>query len=266
MVDIASKLITSRSATAHCTLTFSDPSTYAALTSATLAKGDALAVARVAGIQAAKQTSMLLPLAHPSLSLTSISITLKPYISNAREASTSTSGSALGSGVRISARVSCDGRTGVEMEALTAVTVAGLTLYDMCKGVDKKMILSQAYVTRKSGGKSGSWVFEPWKEEREREKGLEIEREKTEKELETLRAQRAESLARLRGLLKRVERREGRGQDEGWDEMHWRVGARALESRWKMENEGTAVVMQDGRTARKWDGERMVVERVEGED
>ena len=162
----------------------------------------------------------------------------------------------------------CDGKTGVEMEALTAATVAGLTLYDMCKGVDKKMMLGQAYVARKSGGKSGGWTFKPGKDEQPLQPKRGHEMAQMGAELAMLRARRVGSVERLRELLRRVERREGKGvgggyeEGEGWDETHGRVGVRALQSRWRRENEGTKVVLQDGRTARRWDGERIVVERV----
>ncbi|ETN46300.1 molybdenum cofactor biosynthesis protein C [Cyphellophora europaea CBS 101466] len=166
MVSITHKAPTARSATATCTLSFSSPTTHAALTSATLHKGDALAVARIAGIQAAKLTSTLIPLAHPSLQITYVNVgieVLAPAESSSSAAadvkSTNTTPRESG-GARITARVDCEGKTGVEMEALTAAQVAGLALYDMLKGVDKGMCLGEGRVVAKRGGKSGGWRWD----------------------------------------------------------------------------------------------------------
>jgi cyclic pyranopterin phosphate synthase len=106
-------------------------------------KGDALAVARIAGIMGAKQTPALIPLCHP-LSISGVTVDL----------------SVADDAVEISATVKTTDRTGVEMEALTAVTVAGLTLYDMIKAVDKAAVLTDVQVVAKSGGKSGDWSRE----------------------------------------------------------------------------------------------------------
>ena len=106
-------------------------------------KGDVFTVARVAGILAAKQTGTLIPLCHP-LPLTDIQIEMT--LDDA--------------GVEIAATASCIGRTGVEMEALTAVTVAALTIYDMCKSVDKRMTIGEIHLARKTGGKSGDFVWD----------------------------------------------------------------------------------------------------------
>jgi cyclic pyranopterin phosphate synthase len=105
-----------------------------------LAKGDAVAVARIAGITAAKKTSDLIPLCHP-LSIDSVEVDLE----------------ATGHGIRVVATVSTNGRTGVEMEAMTAVSVAALTVYDMVKGVERGVTLASVRLLRKSGGRSGTW-------------------------------------------------------------------------------------------------------------
>ena len=161
MVSIAHKTPTSRSATATSNVLFSESSTFGALSAAHLKKGDALAVARIAGIQAAKKTADLIPLAHPSLSITAIDVNLEPFQDEERIPNYKGRSAAHG-GVKITARVDCEGKTGVEMEALTAAQVAGLTIYDMLKGIDKGMVLTGGRVVAKSGGKSGDWV---WSEE-----------------------------------------------------------------------------------------------------
>ncbi|KAI5296155.1 hypothetical protein KEM52_005405 [Ascosphaera acerosa] len=115
-----------------------------------LAKGDVFAVARVAGIMAVKKTADLIPLAHPGLGITGIELDVS--LSSEMASDDSKFG-----GVDIIATVSCDGRTGVEMEAMTGALGAALTVYDMCKAVDKGMIIGQACVIKKVGGKSGNW-------------------------------------------------------------------------------------------------------------
>lgn len=136
-----------------------------------LRKGDALAVARIAGIQAAKKTSDLIPLAHPGLSITGVTVDLHPFPGDnvpypiSEYVGDGGGYDLLGSnpvsgGVLVTATVSCDGKTGVEMEALTAASVAGLTMYDMLKGIDKAMVLTSGRVTAKSGGKSGDWKWD----------------------------------------------------------------------------------------------------------
>ena len=166
MVCISHKLPTSRSATAIQSLIFSSPSTYPVLVDATLAKGDAIAVARIAGIQAAKRTSELIPLAHPGLQITGVSVDIEPFRSHDDTISVPKQilKHAPHGGVLITATVSCEGKTGVEMEALTAANVAGLAMYDMLKGVDKGMSLREGRVVAKSGGKSGSWRWD-WEKE-----------------------------------------------------------------------------------------------------
>lgn len=165
MVDISHKPPTRRAATAKAFLLFSNSHPYTSLTQKSLAKGDATAVARLAGIQAAKKTADLIPLAHPGLGLTGVKVdidllwpstethAMKPddYVGE--------TGFEFG-GVKITAYVSCDGKTGVEMEALTAANVAALTMYDMCKSVDKHMVITGVRVTMKKGGKSGRWSVE----------------------------------------------------------------------------------------------------------
>ena len=126
-------------------------------------KGDVLAVARISGIMAAKRCADLIPLCHP-IAITSVGVEVEvsPVASPHSETSGAVendSGSEEENGrVDISATVSCDGKTGVEMEALTAASVAALTVYDMCKAVDKGMWIEGLRVVRKEGGKSGTWV------------------------------------------------------------------------------------------------------------
>jgi cyclic pyranopterin monophosphate synthase len=139
MVDVGGKAVTSREALARGEITMSA----AALTlirTGKVAKGDPLQTARLAGIMAAKQTSSLIPLCHP-LSLTHVSVELTP----------------TRRGYRIEARVRTDARTGVEMEALTAVSVAALTIYDMVKAVDKEMVIGDICLVEKTGGRSGHY-------------------------------------------------------------------------------------------------------------
>ena len=139
MVDVGDKAETRREATAECLVRMA-PDTVSALRNATLAKGDALGVARVAGILAAKRTHELIPLCHP-LPITSVAVEFE--VGDA--------------GVRIEATARVTGKTGVEMEALTAAAVAGLTLIDMVKGVEKGVFLESVRLLSKSGGKSGEW-------------------------------------------------------------------------------------------------------------
>ena len=139
MVDVTAKDETRREATAQAVLQ-TRPDVVERLISGDLPKGEALAVARVAAIQAAKQTSTLIPLCHP-LPLSGVTVDFE----------------AAGDAVRISATVRTTGRTGVEMEALTAATVGALTLYDMVKGVDRAARITDAEVLAKTGGKSGDW-------------------------------------------------------------------------------------------------------------
>jgi cyclic pyranopterin phosphate synthase len=140
MVDVTGKAVTSRVAVASGVMR-TTPEVLALLESNGLKKGDALAVARVAGIMGAKRTPDLVPLCHP-LPVTGVKVdfVLAP------------------SSVAITATVRTSGQTGVEMEALTAVTVAGLTLHDMIKAVDPAAVLSEVRLERKEGGKTGTWT------------------------------------------------------------------------------------------------------------
>jgi cyclic pyranopterin monophosphate synthase len=138
MVDVGEKPTTLREATAECIVRM-EPDTIAAVREGT-AKGDALQVARVAGIMAAKRTPDLIPLAHP-LPITSVGVEFE----------------FVPGGVRIVARARVTGQTGVEMEALTAAAVAGLTLIDMTKGVERGVYLESVRLLEKSGGRSGTW-------------------------------------------------------------------------------------------------------------
>ena len=143
MVDVGAKAETRREATAECLVRMA-PETLRAIRESELAKGDALGVARVAGIMAAKRTSDLIPLCHP-LPITSVTVDFE-----------------LGElGVRILATARVTGRTGVEMEALTAAAVAGLTVIDMVKGVEPGVWLETVRLLEKSGGKSGVWKRPP---------------------------------------------------------------------------------------------------------
>jgi cyclic pyranopterin phosphate synthase len=139
MVDVSAKASTEREAIAKGTVTM-QPETLARISEGGLKKGDVLGVARIAGIMAAKRTHELIPLCHP-LALSAVTVELEP--DRARNT------------VDITATVKVTGQTGVEMEALTAVSVAALTVYDMCKAIDRGMVVSDIRLVRKSGGKSG---------------------------------------------------------------------------------------------------------------
>ncbi len=139
MVDVSAKAETAREATAKARISMR-PETLALITSGTAPKGDVLAAARLAGIMAAKQTSSLIPLCHP-LPISAAEIVLAP----------------TETGIEITATIRTTGRTGVEMEALTAASVAALTIYDMVKAVDRGMTISDLRVVQKSGGKSGDF-------------------------------------------------------------------------------------------------------------
>ncbi len=142
MVDVGEKATTARRAVARAYV-YMQAETLQAIVEQQVAKGDVIQVARIAGIMAAKQTSSLIPMCHP-LSLTNVSVDLWPEVEALR--------------VRIEAEVRNIGQTGVEMEALTAATVAGLTVYDMCKSMDRGMRLADVELIYKSGGKSGEYV------------------------------------------------------------------------------------------------------------
>jgi cyclic pyranopterin phosphate synthase len=141
MVDVSQKNVTQRRAVASCTLTMSSTAFQKFLKDGS-PKGDVLETAKVAGIMAAKATSQIIPLCHP-LELSKVNISFA--LDHQRQAITTT------------AQVVCWGRTGVEMEALTAVSVAALTIYDMMKWADKTMIISAIQLLHKSGGKQGTF-------------------------------------------------------------------------------------------------------------
>jgi cyclic pyranopterin phosphate synthase len=144
MVDVGEKNVTWREAVARGAVLMR-PETLQLIMAGGLPKGDVLAVARVAGIMAAKRAPDLIPLCHPLL-LTHVAVDLQP--------------AADGAGLLIAATVRTTGKTGVEMEALTAVSVAGLTIYDMCKAVDRSMRISDIRLAQKRGGRSGELVLE----------------------------------------------------------------------------------------------------------
>ena len=139
MVDVGAKPVTNREALARGTITMS-AAALKLIRRGEVAKGDPLQAARLAAILAAKQTSSLIPLCHP-LPLTHVSVELSPSKN----------------GYTIEARVRTSAQTGVEMEALTAVSIAALTIYDMVKAVDKEMVIGDICLVEKSGGKSGPW-------------------------------------------------------------------------------------------------------------
>lgn len=144
MVDVSDKAVTERTATAEGRVVMA-PETLALIQGHGFKKGDVLAVAQLAGIMGAKRTAELIPLCHP-LPLTAVKVELEPDPEAAAVV------------IRATCRVS--GRTGVEMEALTAVTVAALTVYDMCKAVDRGMRLTDIRLVHKAGGRSGDWRAE----------------------------------------------------------------------------------------------------------
>lgn len=142
MVDVSEKQETVRVADAAGNIKMSAEA-YELVKSGSISKGDVLGIARVAGVMAAKKVDQLIPLAHP-LMITKVIIDFK-----LRDENTS---------VDIFATVGINGKTGVEMEALTAVSIAALTIYDMCKAVDKSMVISDVRLLKKTGGKSGTYI------------------------------------------------------------------------------------------------------------
>lgn len=141
MVDVSAKPATARTATARARVVM-QPETLAVIMSGTAKKGDVLGVARLAGIMGAKRTADLIPLCHP-LPITAVTLDLTP--------------DPAANAVEIEATVRTTGQTGVEMEALTAASVAALTVYDMCKAIDRSMRIEDLRVTHKAGGKSGEF-------------------------------------------------------------------------------------------------------------
>ena len=144
MVDVGDKSVTARRAVAEGWIHMR-PETLEAIVGQSLKKGDVLAVARIAGIMASKKTAELIPLCHP-IALSHVDIELIPDVEQSR--------------VHCRAVVETHGVTGVEMEALTAVQISLLTIYDMCKAMDRAMVIEQVYLVSKSGGKSGNWQRE----------------------------------------------------------------------------------------------------------
>ena len=140
MVDVSEKPVTAREATAHGIITM-NAEAFAAVESGTVKKGDVLGVARIAGIMAAKKTSELIPMCHP-IPIESVKIDI--------EAVSDTQ-------VRIISTLRCSHKTGIEMEALTAASIAALTIYDMCKAVDRGMRIDQTLLLHKDGGRSGEY-------------------------------------------------------------------------------------------------------------
>ncbi len=144
MVDVGGKAITTRVAVATGTITM-EPSTFALVEGGSAKKGDVIGIARIAAIMASKRTSDLIPLCHP-IALTRVNVEF--------ELNKETSS------ITCTAEAHCNGQTGVEMEALTSVQVGLLTIYDMCKAVDRGMVMSGIRLLEKKGGKSGHWVAE----------------------------------------------------------------------------------------------------------
>ena len=142
MVDVSDKEVTSRVAAARGAIRM-HPETLELILKGKVEKGDVFSVARVAGIMAAKKTPDLIPMCHP-LAITSVKVDLTPAENPTR--------------VEIEAIVRVSGKTGVEMEAMTAVSVAALTIYDMCKAVDREMSIGEIRLVKKSGGKSGTFI------------------------------------------------------------------------------------------------------------
>jgi cyclic pyranopterin phosphate synthase len=143
MVDVTEKEDTLRQATAHGAIMMR-PDTFARIMAKGMEKGDVLGVARVAGIMGAKRTADLIPLCHP-LPITGVEITFNPIAERHT--------------IEIEAQARLQGKTGVEMEALVAVTIAALTIYDMCKAVDREIVISDIHLVEKQGGKSGHFVW-----------------------------------------------------------------------------------------------------------
>ena len=142
MVDVSSKEITMRNAEASG-FVHMEEKTLKTIINKKISKGDVFQIARLAGIMASKQTSSIIPLCHP-LIIDKVTVNILPDENNSR--------------VLISSSVTCRGSTGVEMEALTAVSVSALTIYDMCKSIDRSMTIKDIKLIKKSGGKSGNWI------------------------------------------------------------------------------------------------------------
>jgi molybdenum cofactor biosynthesis protein MoaC len=150
MTQITEKPETKRLATAACTVSFSNKRPWSILRKGQTHKGDVFSVARIAGIMAAKRTPDIVPLCHPGIGITGVEVSVE-----LNEPKNIDFGS-----MKIVATVSCFGRTGVEMEAMTATMGAALTVYDMLKAVDKGMVIDAVRLLEKQGGKSGHWIRE----------------------------------------------------------------------------------------------------------
>jgi len=142
MVDVSNKQATKRIAQASGFVKMK-PSTLETILNKNISKGDVLQIARLAGIMASKKTSSIIPLCHPIL-IDSISVDLEPYPKDSM--------------IKITSNITCRGSTGVEMEALTAVSASALTVYDMCKSIDRSIEILEIKLIKKSGGKSGEWI------------------------------------------------------------------------------------------------------------
>ena len=142
MVDVSKKKETLREAVVRGSV-FMNPKTFKNIQSGKIAKGDVLAVAKVAGIMAAKKTSEIIPMCHP-LNLSHVEVNFYPFEKESR--------------IDIEAKVRIKAQTGVEMEGFVAVATAGLTIYDMCKAIDRGMVLSDIHLVKKTGGKSGTYA------------------------------------------------------------------------------------------------------------
>jgi cyclic pyranopterin phosphate synthase len=142
MVDVSKKKETMREAVVRGSV-FMNPKTFKSILSGKITKGDVFAVAKVAGILAAKKTSEIIPMCHP-LNLSHVEVNFYPFEKESR--------------IDIEAKVRIKAQTGVEMEGFVAVATAGLTIYDMCKAIDRRMILSNIHLVKKTGGKSGTYI------------------------------------------------------------------------------------------------------------
>jgi cyclic pyranopterin phosphate synthase len=142
MVDVSKKKETLREAVVRGSV-FMNPNTFKKIMSGKIAKGDVLSVAKVAGIMAAKKTSEIIPMCHP-LNLSHVEVNFYSFEKEAR--------------IDIEAKVKIKAQTGVEMEGFVAVATAGLTIYDMCKAIDRRIVLSNIHLVKKTGGKSGTYI------------------------------------------------------------------------------------------------------------
>ena len=142
MVDVSKKKESLREAVVQGSI-FMNPTTFARIMAGEIQKGDVLAVAKVAGIMSAKRTSDIIPMCHP-LNLSHVEINFHPFEKESR--------------IDIEAKVKIKAQTGVEMEGFVAVAAAGLTIYDMCKAIDRGMVLSNIHLVKKTGGKSGTYI------------------------------------------------------------------------------------------------------------